>query len=158
MPMCEKKTRVHIRWCIRRDLAEVLDIEQHSFEFPWYEDDFVRYMRQKNVIGMVAERDNQVVGYMVYELHRHRIDVSNLAVHPDLRYQSIGEQMVAKLISKLSPDRRHTIRCEIRERNLGAQLFFQKCGFRATNVLRNYYDDSPEDAYVFCFSTRHLAQ
>ena len=26
---------VHIRWMIRRDMEEVLNIEQASFEFPW---------------------------------------------------------------------------------------------------------------------------
>ena len=29
---------VHIRWMIRRDMGEVLDIEQASFEFPWLEE------------------------------------------------------------------------------------------------------------------------
>jgi hypothetical protein len=29
--------RVHIRWMIRRDMKEVLDIERESFEFPWFE-------------------------------------------------------------------------------------------------------------------------
>ena len=37
---------------------------------------------------------------------------------------------------------------EVRETNLAAQLFFRSLGFRAVNVLRNYYDDTPEDAYV----------
>jgi ribosomal-protein-alanine N-acetyltransferase len=36
----------------------------------------------------------------------------------------------------------------VRETNLPAQLFFKKVGFRATTVLRSYYEDSPEDAYV----------
>ena len=37
----QQEVLVHIRWMIRRDLPEVLDIEADSFEFPWYEDDFV---------------------------------------------------------------------------------------------------------------------
>ena len=55
---------VHIRWMIRRDMPSVLAIEQECFEFPWYEDDFVRCLRQRNCIGMVAELDDKVVGYM----------------------------------------------------------------------------------------------
>ena len=31
----KQETRVHIRWMIRRDMPEVLDIEAASFEFPW---------------------------------------------------------------------------------------------------------------------------
>ena len=34
----------------------------NSFEFPWSEEDFIRCLRQRNCIGMVAEHDEQVVG------------------------------------------------------------------------------------------------
>jgi ribosomal-protein-alanine N-acetyltransferase len=37
----QQQLRVHIRWMIRRDMAEVLDIERGSFEFPWFEEDFI---------------------------------------------------------------------------------------------------------------------
>jgi ribosomal-protein-alanine N-acetyltransferase len=56
--------------------------------------------------------------------------------------------MVKKLISKLSHDRRSRIQLEIRETNLPAQLFFRTLGFRATSVLRQFYEDTPEDAYL----------
>ncbi len=56
--------------------------------------------------------------------------------------------MVAKLIGKLSRQRRTRITLEVRETNLAAQLFFRTQGFRAVNVLRNYYEDTPEDAYL----------
>ena len=56
--------------------------------------------------------------------------------------------MVDKLVGKLSSQRRTDITLEVRETNLSAQVFFRDGGFRATNVLRDFYDDSPEDAYV----------
>ncbi len=43
----------------------------------------------------------------------------------------------------------HTI-----ETNLAAQLFFRKAGFRAVSVLRSYYDDTPEDAYLMQYRYR----
>ena len=64
--------RVHIRWMIRRDMPEVLDIENRSFEFPWSEEEFIRCLRQRNCIGMVAEHEQHVVGFMIYELHKNR--------------------------------------------------------------------------------------
>jgi ribosomal-protein-alanine N-acetyltransferase len=60
----------------------------------------------------------------------------------------VGSQMVAKLISKLSSHRRTRITLEVRETNLTAQLFFSRQGFRATRVLRAFYEDSGEDAYL----------
>ena len=144
----KQDVRVHIRWMIRRDMPEVLEIENESFEFPWSEEDFIRCLRQRNCIGMVAEYDEQVVGFMIYELHRTRLHVLNFAVADDFRRHGVGRQMVDKLATKLSPQRRTRVLLEVRETNLEAQLFFKSLGFRAVSVLRNYYDDSPEDAYL----------
>ena len=149
MPTDQKQeVRVHIRWMIRRDMPEVVRIENDSFEFPWSNEDFVRCLRQRNCIGMVAEHEDRVVGFMIYELHKTRIHVLNFAVAPEYRRRGVGCQMVAKLIAKLSSQRRSRIVLEVRETNLPAQLFFRDNGFRAVSVLKSYYEDTPEDAYL----------
>lgn len=139
---------VHIRWTIRRDMEEVLAIEDSVFEFPWSEDDFIRCMRQSNCIGMVAEYDGQVVGSMVYELHPKRLHILNFAVDPKFQGNGIGRQMMQKLIGKLSSQRRNRIMLEVRESNVKAQMFFKACGFRAVSVLKDFYEDTTEDAYM----------
>ncbi|MBN2021793.1 MAG: ribosomal protein S18-alanine N-acetyltransferase [Pirellulales bacterium] len=139
---------------IRRDMPEVLDIEAASFEFPWLEEDFIRCLRQRNCIGMVAEQDVGIAGFMVYELSKTRLHVLNFAVAPRLRRQGVGGQMITKLIGKLSSQRRTRIVLEVRETNLAAQLFFRACGFRAISVLRNFYEDTPEDAYLMQYRYR----
>ena len=144
----EETSRIQIRWMIQRDLVDVLTIERQSFEFSWQEDDFLRCLRQRNCIGMVAECEDQVVGFMVYELHKTRLHILNFAVNPCARRQNVGKKMISKLIGKLSPHRRTRIILEVRETNLAAQLFFRDMGFRAISVLHDYYEDSPEDAYV----------
>jgi ribosomal-protein-alanine N-acetyltransferase len=133
---------------IRRDMPEVLQTEQESFEFSWTEEDFLRCLRQRNCIGMVAEQGEKVVGFMIYELHKTKLHILNFAVHPTCRRVSVGQQMVAKLISKLSSHRRTKITLEVRETNLSAQLFFKAMNFRAMRVLRSYYEDSGEDAFL----------
>ncbi len=144
----KQEIRVHIRWMIRRDMAEVLQIERESFEFPWIDEDFIRCLRQRNCIGMVAEHEGRVVGFMIYELHRTRIHVLNFAVSKAYHRLGTGSQMIAKLVAKLSAQRRSRIVLEVRETNLGAQLFFRENGFRAISVLHKFYDDTPEDAYL----------
>lgn len=144
----KEQVRVHIRWMIRRDMPEVLQTEQESFEFAWTEEDFLRCLRQRNCIGMVAEQGEKVVGFMIYELHKAKLHILNFAVHPSFRRHEVGSQMVAKLISKLSSHRRTRITLEVRETNLAAQLFFRHEGFKAIKVLRSFYEDSGEDAYL----------
>lgn len=145
--------RVHIRWMIRRDMPDVLLTEQHSFEYAWTEEDFLRCLRQRNCIGMVAEHQDRIIGFMIYELHKNRLHLLNFAVHPSFRRSGIGGQMVQKLISKLSSHRRGKITLAVRERNLPAQVFFRSQEFKATRVLRNYYEDSGEDAFQMEFRT-----
>lgn len=149
MPTAERsQSCVHIRWMIRRDMPSVLAIEESSFEFPWSEEEFIRCLRQRNCIGMVAEHDDEVVGFMIYELHKNRLHLLNFAVDPEMRRSTIGRSMINKLVSKLSMDRRNRILLEVRETNLDAQLFFKDLGFRAISVLRDYYEDTTEDAYL----------
>jgi len=155
-PNFDASAKVHIRWMIRRDMPEVLDIEGQSFEFPWSEEDFIRCLRQRNCIGMVAEHEDRVVGFMIYELHKNQLHILNFAVASEMRRRDVGAQMTAKLISKLSPQRRNRILLEVRETNLAAQLFFRKAGFQAISVLRDFYDDTTEDAYLMQF--RYQAQ
>jgi ribosomal-protein-alanine N-acetyltransferase len=85
---------------------------------------------------------------MIYELHKSKLHILNFAVSPGCRRLGVGQQMVAKLISKLSSHRRTRITLEVRETNLAAQLFFKNQGFRAMRVLRSYYEDSGEDAFL----------
>jgi ribosomal-protein-alanine N-acetyltransferase len=148
---------IHIRWMIRRDMASVLDIEQACFEFPWGEEDFIRCLRQRNCIGMVAEVGEQVVGFMIYELHKTRLHILNFCVHPEWRRQGVGRVMVEKLVSKLSYQRRTRVMLEVRETNLAAQLFFRSMGFKAITVLHEFYEDTPEDAYLMQFRYRPSA-
>lgn len=138
-----------VRWMIQRDMLEVLDIENRSFEFPWDKDYFVRCLRQRNCIGRVADRDGVVAGYMVYELFRDRLHVLNFAVHPGCFRQGVGRAMVRWLFGALSPCHRSRIILEVRETNLPAQLFWRAMGFRAVRIEHGFYDETDEDAIVF---------
>ena len=129
-------------------MREVLDVEREAFEFPWSDEDFTRCLRQRNCIGMVAESGDSVVAFMIYELHRSRLHVLNFAVARSHRRLGVGTRMMEKLVGKLSPERRSRIVLEVRETNLPAQLFFRSLGFRAISVLKDFYQDTTEDAYL----------
>jgi ribosomal-protein-alanine N-acetyltransferase len=143
-----------VRWMMRRDMPEVQSIEESLFEFAWSEKDFIRCLRQLNCIGMVAELNDKVVGYMVYELHKNRLHLLNFAVDRFYQRAGVGRAMIEKLIGKLSLERRNRIHLEVRETNLAAQLFFRSLGFRVESVLRSFYKDSNDDAYVFVYRVR----
>ena len=147
VPTPKAQVRVHIRWMIRRDMPEVLAIEHAGFDYPWCAEEFLRVLRQRSCIGMVAEHGDRVVGFMIYELHKNKLNVLDFATHPEFRRSGVGRQMLAKLVGKLSTHRRTRIALHLRETNLSAQHFFRIQGFRATGVVREHYQDTGEDAY-----------
>ncbi len=151
----------NVRWMIRRDLCFVLEIERSSFDYPWSEGQFLDVLRRRNCIGSVIEpADERVlageavspVGYMIYELHRDRLNIINFAVHPDCRRQGCGETLLAKLKGKLTPERRTHITVTLGEKNLRGQLFLKAMGFRAVGIEPDFYVDPPEDGYKFRFN------
>jgi len=146
MTIAREKVAVHIRWMIRRDLPEVLAIENQVFEYPWNERDF-RMVLNQNSFAFVAEVGNKIVGFDVLEFHRRKIHLISLGVHPDHQRQSVGHQLTRRALAKLSPGKRTHLVTDVRETNLAAQLFFRSQGFGAVGILRGYYEDSGEDAY-----------
>lgn len=141
----------YIRWMIRRDMDEVCAIEEACFQWDvWNEKDFVDALREFSIIGMVAEHDETIVAFMVYEVFKHRIDILNFAVLPDVWRQGVGTAMVAKLTGKLSDKRWTRLTLAIDEINLAGQLFFASQGFRAVGIDRDPWD-AGRDAYKMVY-------
>lgn len=143
--------QVHIRWAIRRDMPEIMQIENDCFPIPWSDADFHRALCQREVIGLIAEIEDCIVGFVIYEFRADRLIVLNFAVRPDCQRRGIGTALINKLKSKLRPNRRKRITLHTRETNIVAQRFFSSQGFRALGVKRGLYqcDETNEDAYLF---------
>ena len=143
---------LQIRWMIRRDMPEVLDIEQRCFAQCWSEENFLCALRQRNTIGMIAEHQEAVIAFMVYQLKKAELHILNFAVHPQFWRSGVGSEMVAKLVAKLTSQRREKISVCVREGNLPAQQFWRAVHFAAKNILSGYYEDTGEDAYRFVYT------
>lgn len=154
-------THYHVRWMIRTDLPQVLDIERGCFASPWTESDFITRLRMKSVIGMVATADyppgpygvpplERVVGYMVYEIHESRYHVINFAVCDTMRWKGVGSAMAEKLKGRLNGNRKRIL-LEVSERNLAGQLFWKSQGFRCESIISDFYDDCDDAAYQFVY-------
>lgn len=143
---------IRTRWLILADLDAVLAIERASFPHPWTWGEFLNALRQPQGCGMVAQRGDAILGYMVYALALNGIVLWNLAVAPQYRRQGIGMGLLQVLRAKCQ---RGVIEAAVAERNLPAQLFLRACGYRATRVLRRYFHavDPPEDAYLMEYSS-----
>ena len=120
----------NIRWMLKRDLPEALEIAASS-DHPVDEDWLVARLRRRDCIGRVAEHSERVVGFSVYLLRARKLDLEYFCVHPGFRGQGVGGRLVADLQSKLSPltGKRCVLDCMIRETDLELLQFFRHFGF-----------------------------
>ena len=143
---------VHIRWMIVQDLPQVLAIESEVFEDDaWDGEEFKRWLKQRCVIGLVAEHDGEVVGYCVYEMTGNTTGgktkarvVVNFVVAPEWQRNGVGRQIISKLVERYTGP----VIFEVSEYDLSMHLFLRAVGFRAKRVVRDYFE-SGSDAYIF---------
>lgn len=139
--------RVDLRWTAGHDLRNLREIECQSGEHPWHEEDFRSFLSRTGNAVMVAEHDSRIIGFLAYETHADGIFVRNLAVIPSFRRRGVASQMFARLCCRLGEKTRKLIHLDVRESNVTAQLFFRGLGFRATHILKDFFEDTREDAY-----------
>lgn len=148
---------VRVAWMERHHLEGVLAVEQACFDQgAWTEGDFISVLHRRECVGKVAVdlESDDVVGFMVYEVHKYSLRILSIAVHPDRRRQGIATRMVGKLTGALS-DKRNCVEAVVGEWSLGTQLFFKAAGFEAECVLRNFYHNGA-DGYAFTFMDKTL--
>jgi ribosomal-protein-alanine N-acetyltransferase len=90
---------------------------------------------------------DKILGFMVYGLYKDRIHLLDFAVSPEYWRKGIGTQMISKLQRELSLQKRSRICLQVPEKNLRAQLFFKSQGFLVSDIIRDYYEETDENAY-----------
>lgn len=150
----EYRSSHHIRWMIRCDLDGVMQIER-SRPHPWQVEDFLRCLRQRNCIGMVARKgDEQIDGYMIYSLHKNKLELENFAVRPEAMLDNVADTMLQKMFRKLSSHRRRWLTATVRETDMDAIRFFSRNGFKAVRVIRGKFPDTGEDGYRMAINAK----
>lgn len=142
---------VTTRWMQTKDLDSVTSIELKNNEFYITKEELITLLRRKSVVAIVAIDNDKVIGFIVCELMNRRIQILDMAVHHAYQLKGVGTLLIDKLKEKLSPKKRTKISIEVRETNLGLQLFLQKKEFLGIEVLKDYYPDTHEDAFVMTF-------
>lgn len=131
MNIFRKPQTREIRWMIRRDMDDCVYIDSKAFDETWDEDEFQRVLRNRDIIGVVAESRNEIDGYMIYRLKQQTLEIIRMAVQLDERRLGVGSMLLERLIDKLETQRRRFIEVDVPERCVGAQLFFSANGFTA---------------------------
>jgi ribosomal-protein-alanine N-acetyltransferase len=145
----------HLASFTREDEFAVIALEHSCFPDPQGSTELRLAFAGSARMAWVAKRDGDpaAVGYMLFDLPAGAdwVRILRLAVHPAARRRAVGALLVSTLASSLAkpPEWRPDLFCDVRESNLGGQLFFKQLGFAVTCTKRGYFADTGEDALLF---------
>ena len=85
--------------------------------------------KQRYCVCGLYQDDKCTAKDVIYELHKTKLHLLNLAVHPDYRRECIGSAMIQKLKDKLSFHRRKALTLWVPESSLPMQLLLKSLVF-----------------------------
>ncbi len=122
------------------DMDRILEIEAEAFPKSPYSRRIFMSLYRSNPTTFLVFEEEEILGYLIHTLEGHIISI---AVEPRYRRKGIGTQLVREVFRNSTGE---FIWVEVRETNAGAQVFYEKLGFRKKGVVPNYY--WTEDAYI----------
>lgn len=135
----------HLRWIVRNDMPQVVEIDVEAFGmFAHGEKGILDNLRERNCICMVAEpyrNATYICGFVIYSLLPSRVHLETLAVGWQWRRTGCGKAMLDKVKSKMSASRRRMVTALVRETNDESIGFLASQGFRATEIVRGICAD-----------------
>ena len=119
-----------IRWLIRRDMEDVIQIDDAGYVDSWSESKFISTLRKKTVIGVVATNGfNRTIGFCIYELQKTQIEILRMAVSPQWRRNGVASAMIQRLKDKVLNQKRCGLVCVVDGHSIFSQLCFRDNGF-----------------------------
>ena len=153
---CGKRSRkkmTEIREMQLDDLEQVMEIENENFSRPWTETGFFTFLIRQDTLFLVAEEDEEILGYCGVVMVQDEGDITNVSVKKDRQNHGIGKLLVQELIRKTEEMGVSRLFLEVRESNERAIHVYEKAGFVKNGLRKNYYEDPVEHAVLMMHET-----
>ena len=129
-------------------VPQIAELEKICFNDAWSENSIASELDNRLAFWLVAEEDDQVIGYVGSQTVLGETDMMNIAIHPDHRKRGIATELIEALIQDLTERGSHSLMLEVRSSNEPAKNLYIKMGFETVGVRRNYYRNPREDALI----------
>lgn len=138
-----------IRQAHVEDINQLLDIEHYCYDDPWPREAFEEEIGNGIAgIGMVAEDDGIIVGFITGLTMAQELQVHNIAVHPDYQGRGIGRQLMEAVDDLGRAGDYQRISLEVRQDNDIACKLYLSLGFKAVGTRKDFYGPG-QDASLY---------
>ncbi len=136
-----------IRYVKENDIGQIHRIEEESFSFPFSRKQFLQLYSNCKEIFFVAEKNEEILGYIVGMRGFRKIIIASIAVKEEYRKKGIATKLMRFFIKKAIMITK-TLELQARISNKPAIFFYERMGFTCQNILHEYYPDK-EDAILY---------
>jgi ribosomal-protein-alanine N-acetyltransferase len=138
-----------IRLCERRDVNELLFIEQSQFPEPWTKgmllDEITNTEARRYT---VAVQDKKVVGYLGVMFVLDELHINTVGTLPGFEGRGIASSLMDEALRDAAHRGITRATLEVATSNTRAQRLYYRYGFKPVGVRKNYYERTKEDALV----------
>ena len=130
-------------------IPQIERLEEQCFSMPWTAELLMSQLKdgQHEFIAAVAQ-EGIVLGYVGMMFVLDEGYISNVAVGPDYRRAGIADALIERLLTLCREHELSFVTLEVRSGNWPAVALYEKHGFKAVGLRKNYYERPREDALI----------
>jgi ribosomal-protein-alanine N-acetyltransferase len=146
--------RIVIRRVGALDLDRAAALHRQAFEpmgeRPWTCRDIAELLASPGVAGLLADRDEEAVGLMLWRIVADEAEVLTIAVQSHCRRAGLGRALLDAAIERATQSGARSLFLEVAADNAAARSFYSQAGFEEVGCRPAYYTrrDGFADALV----------
>lgn len=129
-----------------KDAKVLAVLDQLCFAVPWSEKSFCEELKNPLATYFVAKENGEIISYGGIWNVSGEGQITNIAVHPDMRKKGIASKILEELIK--TAESCEKIFLEVRVSNIAAISLYEKYGFKRCGVRKNFYHSPQEDGII----------
>lgn len=137
------------------DIAQVMEVENEVYEFPWSERIFSDCIRVGYYCWLALQQQT-IVGHAVISVVADESHMLNLSIARNHQGKGYGRQFIEFLVNQARALQAQTMLLEVRPSNMAAINCYTGAGFNEIGCRKDYYPalNGREDALLLA---RHIA-
>lgn len=98
--------------------------------------------------------EERIAGLITIQKNVNAWEILQVVVDASLRRKKLATQLMHDVIAAAQKNHIHKIQLEVRESNIAAIKLYERCGFTAVGVRKNYYANQENAVLMDCENPR----
>lgn len=134
------------RYAENKDVFDILSLDNENFSNNFKEAFYLEYIKNQRVI--VAEKEENVIGYVIFNQILDEAEIYKIVVLKELRKKQIAFKIIEFLLNELKKNNVEKIFLEVRKNNIPAINLYKKCEFINIREIVDYYNNPKENGIM----------